>query len=265
MTACCNAPARPSRSAFTLVELLVVIAIIALLIGLILPALSKARDAARAVVCLSNIRQIGVGMLNYAQDFGQIPGAKDHGDLDWSGYSNTKPADYKPGDNFVKYGRAYPYVNKTENIYECPLAKRHANQFTDYTFVCGMAGAHTDLQWRMRYPVNPEKGASSRYEFFAALPILVEEDEFKFNGPVPDANFGSRDQFTPRHSAEANVAYLDGSAGTFRSPKGPKPEDGDKEDLIAGDLRLVAGSREYKVDLSWGDKFGWVNRPYKWY
>lgn len=102
------------RRGFTLIELLVVIAIIALLMGILMPALSRVRKQARTVYCLNSLRQLGLTMHAYAQSNDDyIPRALDHR-VKW-------PLAFMPYLG-TEYKRAYDY--REVDIYQCPSFPR---------------------------------------------------------------------------------------------------------------------------------------------
>ena len=107
-------PRNDGKKGFTLIELLVVVAIIAVLVALLLPAIAKARENAKSILCLSNLRQIGTAFGYYRSDYNDYftPVVASYSHFDWN-YDGWPPR-----------GRWFHYLEpytKTYNVFNCPV------------------------------------------------------------------------------------------------------------------------------------------------
>ncbi len=209
-------PARLARG-FTLIELLVVIAIIAVLAGLIFPALTGAIENSRRTNCLSNGRQLMAGIIAYAtENDGNLPysnqGATASGWLFAGGADMTKQAT-------IETGQIWPYI-KTANVYKCPsdrpsdaqlalrpqqLSSYCMNQAVNfYTLASGQeSGSSTDLK------------TAKIGQFPGKAICLWEQDEMPDGSQFKDGSGNPVNTTTHRHSDGTVVISFDGHAELF--------------------------------------------------
>jgi len=111
------------KSGFTLIELLVVIAIIAILMGILMPTLHRAREVGKRANCMSNLKNLTLIWLMYADDHdGRLPSGGTTGAVSWIDHENNEEIKTREGQIMgIQRGVLWPYA-KDLGLYRCPTA-----------------------------------------------------------------------------------------------------------------------------------------------
>ncbi len=189
-----------ARRGFTLIELLVVIAIIALLAAILFPVFARARENARKSSCSNNLKQIGLGMAQYIQDFDEtMPQI-------WNG--NTFVYNWAPA--------FYPYL-KSYQIYKCPSdSKDMATSYVANNFLTYKAQADIQQTSSVLFAMDGFVGTGGcRSPKQAGCFAGLDEDYTLWNATrrITQASNG-----LPRHLGAGNVLFCDGHVKSVNLP-----------------------------------------------
>ncbi len=225
------------RNAFTLIELLVVIAVIAILMAILMPALSRAREQGKRTSCLNNLRQVMTGWIMYADENNdKIPAANPQAATGWVRY---------PGDNAVlqakldgiRAGLLYRYCAEVK-LYKCPTGER--GEVVTYAITDAMNGYDG-------IPGTKNLMVYRRTQITRASERIVCLDEGRLSPNSWTLWYDQErwwDQITARHGDGTNFGFADGHSEYWKW-KDPRTLDVAKADYAVWQNSTRNGADSY--------------------